>query len=533
MYRPPIAKLPNAGSVQDVSFAESRVNGGMITSVDAADIPTSALTVAKNVRVRYDKTFRRAGHTRFTPNAPNLIRVLKVATLKDNHSNAYTFRMTPSSIHRLDGGAWTNLTPGAGGILGGGVNDRYRTVVINNRFVFSNNGAGVIQEIDPIAGTYKALGNAPRYKFITGFHDRVVGANRTSDGIIDSNGVEIGWSATGSNIGQWDAGVNIEAGSSPLIISPSDFADYITGVFGLTQYIAILRERSVWLGTKQPIAANPFNFYSAVPEIGCDCPYSASPVSEGLAWFDTRTSMVWMFSPGSQPEAIGDSVYNEIIRNIDDPNSVFATYNPAELEYTVCVPSVGGIVKMWTYNLRTKTWVYDELPYITSLDMVDISSGYTSIDNLTGTIDSYAITIDQLSPAATIRATRMIGDVNGKLMQEDVTVSTDDGSAFESEIVSKNFEMPDTNMAVSEVRIDYSAFAAGSVALYVARDGENFPATPVKTFDITDISGSTAILRWKTNKRCRQFRFKLVTQDAGIRILKYGVRVFQVGTPTK
>lgn len=504
-------------------FVESRINGGMITSIDAADIPAGALQVAKNARVRYDKTTRRSGHSLFTPLAdvPNL-RTLRLATLLDNQGAGTTFRFSPLVVSRVSAGAWATL---AGTGLVGGPNDRFKTVVINNRFVFANNGANVLQLIATDLLTYGNLGNAPKYKYITGFYDRVVGANRTDGGSFN---VEVGWSGLG-NITEWNNAVDASAGTTPLIESPDDFGDPITGLFGVSNVLVTLREHSLFIGTKNPVASNPFNFYNAVPKIGCNAPWSAASYERGVIWFDSRTSTVWLYEVGGGLEPIGKPIANEIIKNINDPLTIFGSYNPLESEYIVCIPVVGStMVRSWTFNLATKAWTYDEIDGICSADDVDISSGYVSIDDLVGTIDDLGtVTIDSLTPVVVTKPTRAYGRVDGEVLVEDKNATLDGGVAFVTEFESKLFELPEDDMIVATVRVEVIAQQEVELDLYVQKNGGDFKV--VKAGVTVDELNKTIVIQYNKQIRCRQLAWKVVASGGVFHLVKYEIQVYETG----
>lgn len=506
-------------------WVESRINGGMITSIDAADIPESALQLCKNARVRFDQTFRRRGHTILTPVKPNFNPIIKIATLIDNQGNTATYRFAMGSgnhVHRRDGGTWTGL---AGTTLTGTRFDRIKTVVINNKFVFANNGVNFIQLIDDGTNSYGNLGNAPKYRYITGFYNRVVGANRTDGGAYN---VEVGWSAdasaAGGDIDQWDNAVNITAGNTPLIESPDDFGDPISGIFGLSNVLAILREHSVWIGTKNPIGSNPFSFYNAVPRVGCNAPWSAAAFESGLIWFDQRSGTVYVYTVGGGVESIGRPVDNALVKNIDSPEHVFGTYNPIQNEYIVCMPAVGSnLVRCWTFNFRTKAWTYDEIDSITSADDFDLGGGGTSIDDLIGTIDQLTGSIDSLNPVSDVLPTRAYGKVNGDILVEDPNADDDAGSEYTTEFVSKLFEVPENDVIVAQLRIEYDIASDCTLSLYIQKNGGDF--VHVKTRNVT-IAGKTRIFKVDKQIRCRQFCWKLIVTGGQFTLKKYEVQAY-------
>lgn len=513
-------------------FVEARINQGMVTSIDPADLDPGMLQRARNARCRFDRTSRRPGSLLLTPTKPNSIAIVGLAYHKTNNNVKRVIRFTPSTIHYLNAGAWTNVPADVGppaGSLTGAVTDRFRAVTLYDRFVFTNNGVDVIQEIDFTVPEYKPLGNAPKYKFITGFYERLVGAN-----LVDSasDPTQLGWSAQG-NIDEWDPLTDESAGSAPLTDSPSDRADFITGLFGFTNVMIILRERSIWLATKQPIAQNPFYAYTAFPGLGCDAPNSAVVALNGLIWLDTRSETVWFYSPGGEPDPIGRPIEKDLIRGITDQSQVFASFDPIEHEYTVCVPVSTGIVKCWTFNFRTKAWTYDERPGITSINDIDFALPTTTIDDLGDIpIDQLQGTIDDLSPDREDVPTRFFGRSDGEILQEDDEAYVDpafgadfDG-VFTTELVSKSIHIPTDDIYVCEINLELIPRAGGDITIQYSKNGGVTFATPQKLISVEsgDI-GKPIQYRWVKHIRCRKFAWRLLGMGGQWDLVNYTVYV--------
>src|SRR5258706_504566 len=90
---------------------------------------------------------------------------------------------------------------------------------------------GMISAVE-VADTYKEAGaNSPKVKFITGFFNRIVGAYRV-EGTEPNGPVSVVWCADADTT-KWpnDAPPDISTGQTPLVDSPSDLADFITGIF--------------------------------------------------------------------------------------------------------------------------------------------------------------------------------------------------------------------------------------------------------------------------------------------------------------
>lgn len=531
---------PRTPDMRMEKFAEARLNQGMVTMVDPADIPLGAMQLVKNATVRFDRTARRSGSILLLPVKPNSNPVLKFAYIKKQDGVGYSIRMTPTTLHYRGVGVWTALA----GALAGTVKDRFNTTTVLDDFVFSNNGANVIQKADFTANTFAPLGNAPAYRYITGFYNRVVGFARR--GVSE---VEVGWSADGV-ITEWNPLTNESAGSTPLLESPSDLSDFGTGLFSSTNVMILLREKSVWLATKQPIPQNPFYFHAAIPNIGCDSPFSAALIGDGLAWMDRRTRTVYAYSPGSAPEPIGRPIEKTLIDSIEDPQLIFSSFDPINDEYSVCIPMVGSkYVLVWTFNRRSKAWAMNEYYAVTCMEDVELVQGgtasATSIDSLGDVpMDDLEGAMDDLGMAATASEsfpTRIIGRDDGSIAENAFEATLDAphtdfplGHNYETKLVSKAFVVPQDDIYIAEIVIEYQSNRGGTFKLEYSKNGGATETSWKLAKEITPtILGEPRLLYWRKFVRSRRFAFRLTTSTGLFEVLSYEVHVYPSGRSKK
>lgn len=519
--------VPKVSVKKEQLLAEARINAGMISSIDSVDIPTAALVLALNARCRLDKTSRRPGKTNEAPAKPNSNKILSVVLFKKNDKSTHFLRFTRNSIHQRGVASWVNFPAGAGGSLTGADTDYFSTAVIFDALSFAN-GVDKIQEVDTITGEYKEVGpNAPKVKYITGFFNRIVGAYRV-EGTEPDGPVSLVWCADKDRT-KWpnDAVPDPSSGQSPLVESPSDLADFITGVFGGTSILLIPREKSIWAATKNPSESNPFNAGAALPGIGSDCPRSIKVVPNGLAWLDTRTAQIYMWTLGSPPEEIGTPVYSDIIKGINDPAQVFAGYDPTEGEYSIATPIAGtSVVRIWTHNKKnpTKPWVYDEVDALSYI--ADIDSPFStmlSFDELVGTFDQLVGTFDELAVSSTPgKPARYYGYVNGDILAEDRNSETDAGVAFTTDIQSKDFKAPGTDTYFSKIRVDWKASRVGEITLSYSKDrGRTWRVAKAITTQI-DKPGS---LVYHRVVRATSLRWRITSTNGAWDLLEYSIHV--------
>ncbi len=516
-------------ALQEKLLAESRLNNGMITTIDAVDIPNGALTRALNARCRLDKTSRRPGKTDDAPAKPNSNKILGVVLFKKNDGSTHLIRITKSSIHKRGAVAWTNYTAGTNGSLTGGDFDYFSLAVVLNKLYFAN-GVDKIQEIDTAGSQYREAGpNSPKVKYITGFFNRIVGGYRV-EGTEPDGPVSIVWS--GDKLpDKWpnDVPADVSCGQSPLVESTSDLADFITGVFGGPSMLLVPREKSVWVGTKQPIASNPFNFANALPGIGSDCPNSIQVVPGGLAFLDTRTSQVWVWEVGSTPEDIGTAVYSDIMAGVDNPQHIFSGYNTVEMEFSLGVPIAGTtVIRVWTRNFRTKSWVYDEIDALSYI--ADVESPFAtslSFDELAGSFDSLVGSFDALGISSpTGKAARYYGYTNGDLFVEDANSETDVGVSYGTEVTSKDFKIPGVNHYVSKIDIEYSTKRVGQIMLSYSKDsGKTWRGVRTITTQLDRPRHITYVKAIKADR----LRWKISSSNGAWDLLGYEIKIAPSG----
>ena len=506
---------------EDITIVEGQITGGMDSQSDPVVIPTSRLTVAQGVRNRFGITFRRDGTVKLDPTKPNSSAVLDFYYFKKHAGTEHLIRFDQDKLYKRGAASWTEIT-GAG--LTGTDVDRFSIVTAFDQLVFSNNGVEKIQVVNAGTTTYAALGNAPKYKYITAFYNRIVGAYYNE---ATPNPVQIGWSGDG-NITEWDPLTDPSAGSGPLIESPEDVADHITGIFSLSSQLVVLRERSIFVATKQPIASQPFSFYCDVPGLGCNCPWSAQVVPGGIIYADAATRSVYVYSPGQAPKVISTPVERSIFDGLAVPNTAFSSYDKLTKEYSLAIPTTfGGDVNVWTYNFNTDSWVYDVRPStITCISDVGALSSDISVDALTGTVDSLTGTVDALGVTSSRASVRVYGFSDGNIYREvegawyDYGTGLYSGTAFDSYFTSKCVTLPLHCNAIKALILSVRATSGFSAVLQFSPDNGGW--YNLKTS--TSYDSSVITISHREFIRCRKFKWRLIILGGGrFEVLHYKV----------
>lgn len=505
-------------------FISARSNAGMLSDLDSVDLPEEALVEALNARVRLDGVSRKVGSALWTPAKPDASPVLLLFVHKKKDGTKFVLRFTNASINKRVGGVWTVLTTGTA--LTGTASDRFQAVTILDELCFTN-GVDRIYKTNAGVSTYDPIAAAPKAKFITGFYNRLVAANYNVDGGNPAAFADIGWSKDG-DVTVWDPLVDPSAGRGPLVDSPSDLGDYITGLFGGQNILVVLREFSVWIATKNPVASNPFNFQCVIPGIGCNAPKSAVVTPGGLIWYDTTTKAVWAWSVGGTPERISfGKIEKEIARGITDPNALFSSFSGRNLEFSLCKPVSGSTsVQKWMYDLTTKAWSFDEIDGVTSVNDIQYGASTITVDDLQGTIDQLVGTVDSLVASGIVLTSHLMGKSNGDVLEEGETLDADDIAPYTTRLVSKDFRMPVLEQYVTGFKFEYSCDKVGTLTLsYSTNRGETYKTAKSINMKL----GNGKVLLFSKNIRCRQIRWRLVSTDGLWSLTDYEVYTYPGG----
>jgi hypothetical protein len=503
---------------EPIYIVEARLNGGMSTAIDPADLPGQTVVLAKNARVSDDYIKRRPGSVVYTPTAPNSEPVLLFTQFKRFDGTTLYIRFSSTKIHITTGSAWTEIV-GTG--YSASIENRPRICILNDRFFFA--AGAEIQEIDFTGLTYADLGNAPEFTYIFGFFNRLNGANLAGS---SPNPILLGRSGD-LNFAEWNPSTDISAGSDPLLEAQGDFSDPITGAFGFAAVTLILRERSLWFVTKRPVASAPYTYTAAFPYVGCDAPNSATQKRDGITWYDRRTNQVYDFSLGGQPTPIGDAIQNELERIVTDPMLVQGTYDPGDNRYYLTVLSkLSTEANTFIFDYGTGSWTWDSRNNITGAFALDGGNVSLMIDQLVGNIDDLVGDIDDLVSAEFIPPAIYYTGTDGRIFQENPNSDYDYAdTAFSMELESKIFANPRDDWSVTRLLVKVQEDRPGAIAAYYSKDGSDWKF--YKTVSVG--ADGRALLKFPKHINSSEYRWKLVQSVGTTNILEYRLEGYGTG----
>ena len=504
----------------------SILNKGMWTSVDPADIDPGALVLAKNVDVRYDKTSRRAGWAKEAArHDANPIDML--IEFRQGTTSILLVRLTRYSMATKPSlaGAWVAVTIGH--------TERPINYAIIEGTLYFTTGSDIIQTwVFGAGATVPASGNfVPAARFITGAADRVVAASTGDTPLTRST---IYWSGN-RNFQEFDGAVDISAGNAPLSISSSNNVDDIAGIFSFGNVVIIPRLFSIWQATRTYIDTNPFNFYEAIPGVGCDVPRSIAIGENGLLFLSRNDKMIYLYRPGQAIQEVGVPIAVQATLELGDAADVFSHYDRFQNEYILGIKDGAGDAKAWKFNFRTPGWTYNEFELGSSIvptafSTQEILSGFTSFDELIGTFDALTGTFDELSADPVRDQVLLLGDSDGYVWNEDLTVDQDNSVDFDAVVQSKEFSFPQVDTLLNEIRIEYDGSMAGTYTLEYSKDG----GTTWTTAKAGTVNASNRqIIKFNKTVRARRITWRLTATDGRWDLLGYEVHVQRVGDSRK
>jgi hypothetical protein len=502
----------------ETAIVESRLNGGMNTYLDGADLQNYNVTFAQNVEIQADKIRRRPGSETLTATKPNSETILLYTAFKRFDGTIVYLRFTKTKLYKLSGASWVEIT----GASPFSVTDynRVKFTTLNDRFFFVV-GNKEIQEINFTANTYASLGNAGAYKYITGFFNRVVGANLYS--VSTPNPTLMAWSGD-INFTQWNPATDISAGTNPLLEAATDFADPITGLFGFASVMLILRERSLWTATKRPVASAPFAFQASFPYVGCDTPNSAIQKRNGLVWYDSKSNQVYDYTIGQTPTPIGNPIRNEIPSKIDNLDSITATYDQSNNRYHLLIPNTLSTQSYeFVYDFDTSSWVQNIRTNASTVSYIEGGIASLYISDLSGYIDGLGGVIDNLINSTINPSKLFYGLKTGDIVSTNASLTADSGTAFTSSIVSKIYTAGTNDLAVHRLSFKYKPLRTGTFTVSYSTDiGTTWNILTTETITTATLDTRKRVSCAK-HIRATEFMWKIEMPTANIEILEYSL----------
>ncbi len=422
------------------------LKGGFVSTLDPMDVGDENSISQINIRNLHGGLYTRTGNSKYSLAKPNALPIIYLSGGSTTSSAEFVHRHTATTLHKSNGFAWIAVT---GAAFTPGVT-KIRS--LNNPllgYVFAN-GLDFIQVADYTGITYARLGNAPVAQYLASYGNRYIAADSTT----------LYWSGD-LNYTEWNPLVDISAGSSVLADNSSDVSDGISEIIVVGSNLVVLKQRSIWIGTLQASASNPFYFRKAIDNIGCDCPNTVTKIPDGLVFADVRTQSVYVLQVKDgnvSLNVISTVVYNNILPPV---GLGYGAYDTNTSEY-----------RLWK-SLKT-TYLYSFL-----------ESGWSQNDLAAGLANNITF-IGNFVDAGASSAKKYFGMSDGEILVENPAVFLDDGQVYTGSLSSKVFKARSINkkLLMAQLSIAFRDNVAGTLVLRVL-DGDTSVQKAIKTITCT------------------------------------------------
>src|SRR3990167_1125954 len=489
--------LPEDEVVDDISVYAFN-GGGTNDRNPPTTLENHEFKLLRNADIVDNRILVRRGTGEVLPTRPDSNRILGLFSFRRAAGNLDYLRFTKVSVYKLFSGSWVAIT---GPALAGNDYDRFTSILVEDRIFFNNNGKDVLQEVDLSANTYAAAGNARKYKYYTVANNRIIGAYLTD---TPNNPNEIAGSGD-RNYDEWNPLVDISSFRNTLASGQGSYVDDITGIVGIGDNVLVLRSRSLWLGTPQPVASTPFVWQKIYSGIGCNAPYSVSIVKGGVVWYDPVSREVYHYSSIDNSVSVLSSKLQLLQSTVGDVSYLSSSYDEQANVYELCIEiGSSNTTIIYRYNFNSQSWSSYNLPKVTLVsNAVDLVAS-SSIDSLVGTIDGLSGTIDGLSTSSFVP--RKIYGTNDGYRTEHLTTgmagtgSDFGGNRFKLYISSKDFEIPGWRQIIKEASFDIIINSSGTMKVYAILDN---------SFVVKDFSLDGRLYKMPINRVCKTFSFRI------------------------
>lgn len=391
---------------------------------------------------------------------------------------------------------------------------RTYSTIVDNILVVAN-GKSRLKKWDGVhlTGPDDLSDEAPYARFVTRIGRRLfVAVIRPSAG-EDPDPYAYAYSADGDSA-EW-TDVLLGAGGGNLTPEgPSDSGNFITGLSGFGNTVVMYRERSIALGLRTGLAANPFQFTHVDFSKGTLSPYSiaAGGIGQGDCYlgFD---KMPYLFT-GRQSVPIGEPIFDELQSATFVQEDVVGFIDIDRMEYWLCLFDLN---KAYVFSLRSyftrQQLVWRTVTFaantVTAHHAFEVNTSEEPfVDDIATIINNDTNIVDPPLPANENRI--VLGNATGETWFFDPSIS----GVATAEYVSKVLSMAHKDINIEKVSLHHTAPGAATVTVEISTDGGTTWSSPV-THTVAanvdtelqsegwhDITGRQALIRikWPTGR---------------------------------
>jgi len=517
-----IANLPRTdGGV--ISVAD--VTQGMVKNLPRDQVPAGSAREIINGRIRDDWCGRREG-TAEVGSKPDSNKVIGVFSIVLEGGERLVCRVSQSTFHVWSGSAWTAYTV-TGGFKGSAT--RVSAAQLFGKMYISFDINDGLWEVDFNSKTLTQVSEAPGGKFAITFAERILLGNIFISGEGHKPNA-VAWSAN-SDPQDWDGE---SAGQEDLIAD--SLGNQIFGLEALANLAVIVRRRSLVHVTRQPFAIAPFRFDTIITGVGSDLPYTTVGIPGGVIFADSRTQDVYLYRPGSFPQSLTQGarhVHGLLFEDLAQAVHSQAAWDPYEGEYhlgLVWTTDNELITRRWICKLHRgqPVWSYDDSPTISCIGSVLPPTDGTTIDELSGTINTLSGSIDGLS-SRTIPQPRIHAGVStGEVIEFSYDNDDEwDATEFDFTFSSPNVGSQEVRRTMKDLEVNCEIPTSGSVTVEQSKDESTW--TNTKTESRIGSSGFQKVRLPRTPITGNDLFWRIVTNAPGFKIYNWWARLMDKG----
>jgi hypothetical protein len=392
--------------------------------------------------------------------------------------------------------------------------DNFKQLVETEPWWIMTNGVDVIKKY--VGGSTMADlgGSPPLAKHVVEFKSHLLLLDVTTGG--DRDPQLIRWCNTG-DAENWSTG-----NQGQVRLTGSDWIQGAVKFRG--NYLAVLKERSVWLGYATGDSAI-FQFDRKTAGKGCIAPYSIDVIDEAVIFLGQDD--VYLFN-GVQLAPIADKIRTELFSDLNPAqlDRVFGVTVEEQKEYWLFYPSGTSTYcdKAWVYNYEKNIWTRHTYPdNMTNFGHYQLDNTVT-FDNLPGTFDSRAGRFDNSSFLAS-SPTTLLGSQAGEVFEYDATLSTENGTTIDGYFDTKDFNFTAMTQRQRVTRIDVSYTGNGLEIWYSTDKGASWTQATTLTSSTTFGRKQVSI---RTSEDWIRFRFRDRTASGAFDFNRAGIH-WQIG----
>lgn len=488
--------------------------GGENKDVPADSVSPDEAHLIENYKIKRSRIEPAWGYSEVGSPKTSPVEILDINLYKELDGTSRLIRLDEDDLQHWAGSSWSTVS-GNGDAMTGDQDDKIRSAMVLNTFVWVN-GVDAPKKWSQGDSTYSDLtadSNAPSTaRFVVPFAERAVFADIGTGTSRDTQRVE--WSVSGDETDFTGTG----AGGANLYDAQGNVpADDIMGLEVFSNFLVVLRQRSIWLGQRTGDARAPIRFNSALQGYGVIARDSVQ-ICGSLGIIFLGNDNVYLYNPQNrEPIPVGqpirDALFNELDRSKLD--KVRSLYDPDENEYWLIIPD------------SDDTWATNA--YILSVDRIQTEDKFVWSER---DLSQDPVTAAHAGPTAGLgssfgnrRSKPLIGSDGGETFEIDESNTDDDSTTVTGVFESPQFTAGNRLIDLRRLDIAYTKVSGGSASITVdfSEDGGNsFGTQSTYALPVTEEAVEEVSLGVPSGVYDRSVMFRVqVDADQGIELIGY------------